>query len=531
MTLAQPDLAVWPTAVNAALLGTDRAGLTLPSGEGSLGSACTQLAGFETDPSAALLHVAAAASVYRRCGWIPVRTDEAPPAACPPDARVMCPPAAAGLLRRILQGEHASLVGEWLTLAARQFMRVPADTLPELLDRALRDSRLRSPVITVAGTRATWLAAHNPDWSFAIAGASADALAELWEQSADGRTRLAALQQLRVLDPDRARSALEKSWAEESPAERGAFVGALVHGLSPADEPFLERALDDRRKEVRQNAAALLARLPTSALVARMVVRAKALVSLGRSGLLKRLRVDVTLPTAADDALVRDGVEAKPPVGIGERAWWLAQILAAVPPSTWTLGGSVDAKAVLGAVDGHEWREPLVAGWLIATERHRDATWAEALWAHDRVARIDPKWGAPQLERVFTTIVPADRVDAELRKSIGAGRDVLRGNHPVLSAILGWPNEWSDPLARSVAYRIKEYASERLPLTSEYGVRALLERSGHAVPISATGAFIDDWPEQDSDAWRTWAPAIDALASVLRFRNDLHLAFNEAPAT
>jgi hypothetical protein len=132
---------------------------------------------------------------------------------------------------------------------------------------------------------------------------------------------------------------------------------------------------------------------------------------------------------------------------------------------------------------------------------------------------------------VFTTIVPADRVDAELRKSIGAGRDVLRGNHPVLSAILAWPNEWSDPLARSVAYRIKEYASERVPLTSEYGVRALLERSGHAVPISATGAFIDDWPEQDSDAWRTWAPAIDALASVLRFRNDLHLAFNEAPAT
>src|SRR4051794_30406947 len=127
MTLAQTDLAVWPTAVNAALLGIDRAGLALPSGDGSLGSVCTQLAGVETDPSAAVLRVAAAASVYRGWGWIPVRPEEAPLAACPPDARVMCPPAAAGLLRRILQGEHASLLGEWLTLAARHSMRVPAD--------------------------------------------------------------------------------------------------------------------------------------------------------------------------------------------------------------------------------------------------------------------------------------------------------------------------------------------------------------------------------------------------------------------
>jgi hypothetical protein len=59
-------------------------------------------------------------------------------------------------------------------------------------------------------------------------------------------------------------------------------------------------------------------------------------------------------------------------------------------------------------------------------------------------------------------------------------------------------------------------------------MRALLDRCAHAVPASAADAFLDGWPEQ-SDVWSTWASAIDTLTSVLRFRLDLHLAFNEEP--
>jgi len=66
-----------------------------------------------------------------------------------------------------------------------------------------------------------------------------------------------------------------------------------------------------------------------------------------------------------------------------------------------------------------------------------------------------------------------------------------------------------------------------VPFTGEFGLRALLERSAHAVPMSAADAFLDGWPEQ-SEVWSTWASAVDSLVSVLRFRVDLHLAFNEA---
>jgi len=525
MTSPHPDLAIWSAAVNAALLGTSRAPLRVEAADGSLGAACTAVAGDEPEPSATLLRVAAAATVYRRCGRMAALSDEPPPAVCPPDTRPMCPPAAAALLRRIMNGEHASLIGEWLTLAARHGVRAPADALRDLLDLARREPKLRPLVLSVGGARAEWLAGQNAEWSFATAGSSPDALAATFE-TGTGPARLAALQQLRALDAERARTMLEASWAQDAPADRAAFAAALVTGLSLADEPFLERALDDRRKEVRQAAASLLARLPASALVARMTARAREFVTLGRSGLLKRLRVDVTLPETADAALVRDGVDAKPPAGIGERAWWLAQILAAVPPVTWTSPGSVDAEALLRAMEGHEWREPLVAGWLTATERHRDATWAAALWRNARVATVDGKWGAPSPARVFTSVVPADGVDVELRQSIGASRDALRGGHAALIAMLEWPNEWSDALARTVAHRLKEYAAAGVPLGGEYGLHALLGRSAHAAPVSAASAFTDGWPEQ-SDTWQTWAPAVDAVASALRFRSDLHLAFNE----
>jgi hypothetical protein len=303
----------------------------------------------------------------------------------------------------------------------------------------------------------------------------------------------------------------------------------FAHGLSPADEPFLERALDDRRKEVRQAAAALLGRLVSSALMGRMVDRARQLVTLGKSAILQRPRLDVTPPDEADASMVRDGVNPKPPTGtgVGEKAWLLTQIIGAVPPSTWSAAWSIEPDKLIRAADGHEWREPMIAGWLIATERFHDATWARALWDNEAVARIEPKWGAPPLEHAFTRAASAEVVDAELRREVSARHDALRGAHRVVIALLGWPNEWSDALARALAKRLKDYAgADRVSFTGEFGMRALLERCAHAVPVSAADAFLDGWPEQ-SDVWSTWASAVDTLSSVLRFRIDLHLAFNE----
>ena len=530
MTNPTPDFAIWSAAVNAALLGTDRTPLATPPSDGALGTACPVLVRVESDAATNLLRVAAAASAYQRCGRTPGRSQEAPPSPCPRDDRPTCTPTAAALLRRILHGEHESLLQTWLALAVRHEVRIPADTLPGVLDLANKSPKLRHLVRATGGARARWLAALNEDWAFAIVGDSPEALATIWE-TGTGMARHEALQWLRQLDPERARMLLETSWAQEDPDSRAFFVATLAFGLSLADEPFLERALDDRRKEVRQQAAGLLVRLPSSALAARMLDRARQLITLGTSAILQRPRIDVTPPAEADTSMIRDGVSPTPTAGsgVGEKSWVLAQVIGAVPPSTWSAAWSIDPAKLVRAADGHEWREALVAGWLIATERFHDAAWAQALWDNEAVARVEPKWGAPPLEHVFTRAAPPDVVDGALRREIDARQDALRGAHRVAVALLRWPNEWSDALSRVVAKRLKQHAGgDRVPFTSEFGMRALLERCAHAVSVSAADAFLDGWPEQ-SDVWSTWASAIDTLTSVLRFRLDLHLAFNDEP--
>ena len=528
MTSAMGDLAIWSAAVNTALLGTDRAPVAAPVSGGALGAAYDALVRPESDAASNLLRVAAAASAYRRCGRVPGRTQEALPSPCPRDERPTCTRAAAALLRRILQGEHQSLLRTWVALANRHDVRAPADTLPAVLDLAKRDPRLRSLLGATGGTRATWLATLNAEWAFAISGDSSEALVRTWE-TGTGEARIEALHRLRQLDPERARTLLETSLADEDPANRAFFVAALRDGLSLADEPFLERALDDRRKEARQQAAGLLVRLPSSALAGRMTNRARQLVTLGRSTILQRPRIDVTPPDEADASMLRDGLSPTPPAstGLGEKAWLLAQIIGGVPPSTWSNAWSIEPDKLIRAAEGHEWREPLVAGWLIATERFHDPAWAKALWDNEAVARIESKWSAPPLEHVFARAGAAEVVDAELRREIDSDPGSLRSAHRVAVALLRWPNEWSDALARAVARRFKKYAGDdRMVFGSEFGMRALLDRCAHAVPVSAADAFLDGWPEQ-SEVWSTWTSAVDILTSVLRFRIDLHLAFTE----
>ena len=128
------------------------------------------------------------------------------------------------------------------------------------------------PRATVLGERGRWLAARNPDWSWVADEGRA-------EQAAD---RVSAVAALRHADPDAGRALVEQTWSTDGAQHRAAAVAALVVGLGPADEPFLERCLDDRAKSVREEACRLLDRLPGSARAARMADRLRPLLTYSR---------------------------------------------------------------------------------------------------------------------------------------------------------------------------------------------------------------------------------------------------------
>ncbi len=227
-----------------------------------------------------------------------------------------------GAGRRGAAPDLTELLPQWLATANRHGYRAPAALLPALLDAARARTDLRQQVLAFAGPRGLWLARLNDEWRFALRGphggsalpdpADSGRIRQLWEEGLFAE-RVALLEALRTRDAAAARALLDSTWEAERAEDRLMFLDVLRKGLSPEDEPFLERALTDRSRNVRATAAELLSALPGSALAGRMARRAATCVGLDHTGAGATIAVEA--PHECDAAMRSDGVEPNPPAG------------------------------------------------------------------------------------------------------------------------------------------------------------------------------------------------------------------------
>ncbi|HEX4834380.1 MAG TPA: DUF5691 domain-containing protein, partial [Trebonia sp.] len=386
-----PYLAVpYDELVTTATVGLSRR----PLPGAGLGAPAPAHAGGHAPDAADVLLEAAALHVTARRAGMRARTGIAPPPPMAADDAPELPARAAAVLRQVLT--DASLLADLLAAAAAAGYRAPAPLLPVLLDAAARTVALRPAVVAALGPRGRWLAARRPQWQrltdsddaagegfpgdgapratdMALTGPSAasgnaaagghgvtggDTAAgagggrvtddggaagpaadpacdpRAWETGSRPQ-RAAYLARLRGRDPEAARELLAAGWSQETAEERAELLGALARGLSPADEDFLEAALDDRAAKVRAVARTALERLPGSALRQRAAQRAAPVLWLRADG--DRQWLAAALPAGPPDAaMTRDGIVASPPAaGIGTGSWLLTQLIAAVPLGWW----------------------------------------------------------------------------------------------------------------------------------------------------------------------------------------------------
>ena len=416
-----------PELLAAALVGTDRRPF---AGEGSL------------------LDAAAVALLRQRAGVLPGGGHTPVPAA-PPETTAPLPAPAGVRLQRILDGSvpggaqlAQELLIQWLDAAAGHGGHVPPVALPALLDAGRRNAVVRPALARVAGARGRWLAGLRDDWRWLHEQAAGDpgATGTDWHTGTAGE-RLSHLTALRATDPDGGRELLESTWAQESSDDRARFLAALATGLSAADDPFLERALDDRRKEVREAALELLRRLPGSALTRRMAERARTAVRREH----RRFGADrllVTPPEELDTALRRDGVAATPARGIGISAWLLEEVLAGAPLDVWA-----DPATMVQLARGNDWESPLLHGWAKAAVAQHHATWAAVLLREvPALLRESVRWD-------LHLVLPPDdlgRLAAEaLRREDGMAHRLL-AIHPGR-----WPDELSVAVLETIAHRAR----------------------------------------------------------------------------
>lgn len=496
--------AAWDRVLRAALLGTERqpAPEDAATGDPALDAPVAALA--DRPAEARLLETAALLDAWRRAGQRAPRSAAPPAPPAPETEEHPSPPAAARVLRQIVGGGDADLLPEWLSLAARAGIGIPDELLPAVLEVGRRHERVRGPVAAGIGARGRWLAALNPAWGYA-AGAAADPR-EAWETGTHAE-RVAALLAVHGADPAAGRALLQGTWEQEEPRTQAAFLHALRGSVTMDDEPFLEDLLQSRRKEVRAAAGSLLAELPGSRLVVRMVARLEPLLHVqAPEGLLSRLRrtrIDVELPAECDAEMQRDGIDPKPPGSGGPRVWWLRRMIATVPPSVWAERWAMEPAACVDAARAGEHGDALVSGWVEATLHTGDAAWAEAL------LRAGVSGQPPDAIARTAALVPPERLEPLALERLREGR---LPDNPLAAGILdGARFPWSPALTAEVLGGIPADAAH-----ADYALRARLKDYALHMHPAAALSILREQGDPHEGAW------IDRL----HLRHTLHQAFD-----
>jgi hypothetical protein len=339
---------------------------------------------------------------------------------------------------------------------------------------------------------------------------------------------VAALRDWRARAPQAALDALAAVWTSEPPEQRAMLLAALAVGLGPDDEDFIETALDDRRKEVRAAAQRLLARLPGSRLAQRMLDRLMPLLRLGAD------RIDVTLPAALDAAMRRDGIGASPHHGLGEKAGWVVDMLAAVDPQTWPQRCGRPPRACLALAEHGEFAAVFVRGWSLAAQRHArdDAPPGIGAWLRDLVA-----WSV-SARPALRDAIPDSLFDAAAvhvaRADDGTLFDALAGTwigdgfpmRLVARLAAGAPHAWSGAMSRHALERLRT-SLPPLPDTGHpWLVRQMLSSLALVLDPATAAAMEDDLRA----AWQPdagWTDAVDAFFDLVRLRHEMTLSFQE----
>lgn len=518
---------LWDPLIQASLLGTGRKPYAAPvNAADPVAQLCGRLAA--GDNEACLLSAIAIAATARRAGRSAEPSVKIPPAALP-DALPPLEARAATLLQRVLK-DCPALLPEFYDLCQRAGKRIPDCLLVDVLVQAESNRAIRSPLFPILGNRGQWLANLNPDWKFSGASPEATATgtlavpdaAAIW-QTGVGEQRLAAFRGFRQRQPEAARLLAESTWAQDDADTRSEVVKSFQDGLSIADEPFLESCLSDRRKEVRSAAQALLVQLPDSALAKRMLERAAGYLKIQKKprGLLGKLAgaaetciLEIELPAECDKAMERDGVAAKVPAGMktGERGWWLRQVLGCITPAALADRLEVTVDQLEQAVRDHaEWSKEIIAAWIEAARRCRDADAAFRLYRqHPAQAQTLLAVLRPDQQEIILAEAIAAAKPGEVREivvqAVAAGSQLS----PAIAIAL------LDYLRRVVA---EDTSNQHYPWTLPWEQLAL------ALPPELCARALSGWPS--TGGWEHWQKHVEKFFQIVQLRADIRQALRE----
>ena len=269
--------------------------------------------------------------------------------------------------------------------------RLPYELLPLALGYGAQSKEIRPALFAVLGERGRWLSQFEKTWVWVAQFLASEET--LWQEGTLGQ-RCQILTRVRSVEPAKAREWLADVWKKEKAEARAELLATFEMGLSAEDEPFLEKALDDRSEAVREISAGFLAHIPVSAFMQRMLARADAMLTYTHG------TFSITLPTDIDASWQRDGIEKPSNRSTDPQTWYARQVLVLIPPTHWEERFSIVPAEIIADLIVKKDKmhtttsknafmeterestigELLLVCWLYAATRFESPRWVEPLW-------------------------------------------------------------------------------------------------------------------------------------------------------
>ena len=279
------------------------------------------------------------------------------------DDRAEAPARALSVLNQLLTDTSnvgQKLIGDWLSLCVEHNYVVSRQRLPYLLELFREKPSLVAKLKACGGERLRFLLSQNKDWhklleNEALATESIEELTALFQEGT-AKERTDALLRLRKLDFTQAESLIEKGFVKETLESRVSILLVLEKSLCQSDQAFLQnKAIADKRKEVRELAGLLLCRLYSSSY-------SQKLVSILRQRIKFAQKFELDLNDIERDIVdYEDLVVKQNTMGtLGTKARIVLNMLALADPLIFKT--FCEPEALVQHINASEWREPLLYG-------------------------------------------------------------------------------------------------------------------------------------------------------------------------
>lgn len=496
--------------VNLATVGTEQSDNPVVEIASPLAELLEQLP--ESGPEAKLLLAVAGLQLQQKAGYIPPQDRRSLPPPDEVDERPICSQDAMRYLHVMLTGHYEKAIFEWFRAVAERDQRIPAESLPLLLDTGRKQPELQSYIAPLLGQRGLWLAqeGRSRKWDWLRLDVE-----KVWNE---GKTaeRIHLLTRLRQTEPDQAREMLEATWTQENADAREKFLSCLAYNLSMVDEPFLEAALDDRGKQVRQTAVDLLALIPEARFCHRMQGRVAPLLEFTKTGLRRKPTLVFTLPEECTQAMKRDGIQNKIDAtyqASSPEASWLAQMLRYVPPATWYRQWDFSPQALVQAARNGKAPFDIITVWGWASYRANDVDFMAYL-LQDELKNLDNNLVSSLAQKL-----PAETLERVAHPWLTSVKEGLTAKHPVLPILQAHQQMWSREFTLAVLEALKRYL-HRGNVRPDHVLRTAILDFACFFPVDIKGEVMKTLDIKTS-AKNVWGDLVDEVDLLLDFRQKM----------